>query len=79
VPAPTANPELAKDPAAALNGAQVASLQGIVQSVAEKALPRESGIAMMLAAFPVTAAQAEAIMGTVGKTFFAPTETPSAE
>ena len=73
-PAPTANPELAKDPAAALNGAQVASLQGIVQSVATRTLPRESGIAMMLAAFPITSTQAEAIMGTVGRTFFAPVE-----
>lgn len=65
------SPALVKDPTSALNGAQVASLQGIVQSVATRELPRESGIAMMLAAFPITSTQAEAIMGTVGRTFFA--------
>lgn len=75
----SASPDLAKDPAAALNGAQVASLQGIVASVAERTLPRESGIAMMLAAFPITEVQAENIMGEVGRSFFAPTEpTPGA-
>jgi uncharacterized protein len=64
------DPELAKNPSAALNGAQVASLQEIVQSVARRDLPRDSGLAMMLAAFPIDEQQAEAIMGDVGRTFF---------
>ena len=62
--------ENAKDPDAALNGAQVSSLREIVASVARRELPRESGVAMMLAAFPITREQAEGIMGPVGRTFF---------
>lgn len=76
--APVTDPELAKDPAAALNGAQVASLQEIVQSVARRELPRDSGIAMILAAFPLELEQAERIMGPVGVSFFATPDAPSA-
>jgi phage-related protein (TIGR01555 family) len=53
----------------ALNGAQVTSLVEIVTSVALGQLPRESGIGLMLAAFPITEQQAERIMGQVGRGF----------
>src|SRR6185369_7489649 len=42
----------AKDPQAALNGAQVESLVSVITQVAAKALPRETGIGIMTAAFP---------------------------
>jgi len=60
----------AKDPGAALNGAQVASLQEIVSAVASRAIPRETGIQLITAAFPIDLAQAEKIMGEVGRSFF---------
>ncbi len=52
-----------------LNGAQVASMIEIVSKVGQGLLPRESGIEMLLASFPVSRAQAEQIMGSVGKGF----------
>lgn len=60
---------VAKDPAASLNGAQVASMKEIVQDVANGLLPRETGIQMIVASFPVSEQQAEKIMGTVGAGF----------
>jgi phage-related protein (TIGR01555 family) len=62
-------PEAAKDPSTALNGAQVTSLVGIVTAVATGQIPRETGIGIILAAFPLERAQVEEIMGTVGKGF----------
>lgn len=71
-PAPEAAPvEEAKDPTTALNGAQVAALSAIITSVATRQYPRETGVQLILAAFPVDAAQAERILGEVGRTFFA--------
>lgn len=61
----------AKDPTTALNGAQVSSLLGIVQQVAARSIPRETGIALIVAAFPIDDAAAEKLMGPVGSTFFA--------
>lgn len=52
-----------------LNGAQVASMIEIVSQVGQGMLPRESGIEMLLASFPVSRAQAEQIMGSVGQGF----------
>lgn len=52
-----------------LNGAQVTSMVQIVSQVAAGLLPRESGVQMLLAAFPLTEAQAEKIMGDVGRGF----------
>jgi hypothetical protein len=50
--------------ATALNGAQIASMVQIVQSVADGALPAESAIQMMLVAFPsLDEAEARAIIG----------------
>lgn len=59
-----------KDPMAALNGAQVASLLDILKSVATEELPRESAVETILASFPVTRPQAEKILGKIGKSFF---------
>lgn len=56
--------------ATALNGAQVASAVAIVQAVAEKRLPRDSGIAMLRVCFQMSAKDAEAVMGSVGRSFF---------
>lgn len=70
-----AEPELepgaeVKDPQAALNGAQVLALKDIVLSVASGELPRDTGIALIVAAFPLSEEQASDIMGSVGTTAF---------
>jgi phage-related protein (TIGR01555 family) len=67
-PAPTV-PGEAKVADTALNGAQVTSAQGIVVSVAEGKLPRDSGIAMLVHFFQLERPAAEEIMGTVGGSF----------
>lgn len=61
----------AAEPAAAsaLNGAQVAALVNIISQVAQRQIPRESGIGIVLASFPLTESQAEAIMGEAGRSF----------
>jgi hypothetical protein len=56
----------------ALNGAQVTSAQEIVQAVADRMLPRESGISMLSAFFNLPEDVADRIMGSVGRTFFSP-------
>lgn len=60
-----------KNPDAALNGAQVASLVSIVKEVAARAIPRETGLALITAAFPLDLNEAESLLGPVGRTFFA--------
>jgi hypothetical protein len=55
----------------ALNGAQVTSALEIVQSVAARELPRETGIAMLVSFFNLSEPEAAKIMGEVGATFFA--------
>ncbi len=83
VEAPTTDPAMpdpqAKDPSAALNGAQVSSLLEIVNQVGSRQIPRETGIGLIVAAFPLSSDQAEALMGEVGATFFAalPGEMPA--
>lgn len=52
-----------KDQSAALNGAQVAAAQSIAQAVTAGALSRSQGIALLLISFPITRAQAEAVVG----------------
>jgi len=69
----------AVDPTTALNGAQVTSLREIVLDVAKRAIPRETGVAMIVAAFPLDEQQADAVMGPVGRTFFAEPEEPKPE
>ena len=60
----------------ALNGAQVQAAQGIVESVAIGDLPRDTGVAMLSAFFNLPPAQAETIMGTVGRGFSPTQATP---
>lgn len=62
------------DPTTALNGAQVASLLEIVRAVAAEEIPRETGIEMIVASFPVDRATAERLMGPTGQSFFAKEE-----
>jgi hypothetical protein len=80
---PTADPKLAEvavDPSTALNGAQVSSMVEVISKVANGELPRGTGVAILTAAFPLTPAQAEKIMGTVGRGFVpAKPETPDGE
>lgn len=65
---PAASPESASD--TALNGAQVKSAQELVTSVAEKKLPRSSGVAMLVRFFNLSPEAAEEVMGDVGRSFF---------
>jgi hypothetical protein len=62
----------------ALNGAQVQAAAAIVQQVALRQLPRDSGVAQLVEFFNIGQDKAERIMGAVGKTFFieAPAPTP---
>lgn len=59
----------AVDPRTALNGAQVASMVEIIRLVATGELPRETGVELLTAAFPLSREQADKIMGPVGRTF----------
>ena len=58
-----------KDPTAALNGAQVTAMVGIVTAVATGQLPRDSGIQLIANSFPISLEQAERIMGAAGQGF----------
>lgn len=62
---------------AALNGAQVTALQGMVESVAQGQIPRDSAVAMIAAAFPLTREQAEEIVGDAGAGFTPAQQEPS--
>lgn len=57
------------DPKTALNGAQIKELKLIIQDVAGGLLPRESGVQLIVKAFPLSEQEAEEIMGEVGKGF----------
>tara|TARA_R100001244_G_scaffold20631_1_gene21320 strand:+ start:1086 stop:2741 length:1656 start_codon:yes stop_codon:yes gene_type:complete len=59
----------------ALNGAQVTAAQGIVEAVAAGALPRDTGLNMLIEFFSIPPASANRIMGTVGLGFVRPTPT----
>jgi hypothetical protein len=63
----------------ALNGAQVASLIQIVQTVADGLIPRDAGVAIIKRAFLVDDAGAEELMGSVGKGFVPSNQQPTAE
>lgn len=60
---------LAAPPSASLNGAQIDALKSIITDVAAGLIPRGSGISLIVAAFPISVAQAESIMGEVGRGF----------
>lgn len=70
--APVAAAAAAGVPAAdtALNGAQVQAAATIVQQVAMRQLPRDSGVAQLVEFFNLPQDKAERIMGAVGKSFF---------
>lgn len=53
-----------------LNGAQMDAAKGIVQDVAMRKMPRDSGVAMLRAFVNLSPAMAEEVMGDVGRTFF---------
>ena len=72
-------PAEAVDPSTALNGTQVTALLEIITAIAEKKLPRETGVATIAASFPLSPEEADAIVGEVGKSFFIdPPEPPPA-
>jgi hypothetical protein len=81
---PPATAEAPKAQDTALNGAQVTSLLDVIDRVARKQLPRESAVAILVRAFSVASEDAEAMLGTVGQSFFidepapqiAPSSTP---
>lgn len=50
-------------PATSLNGAQITSMVEVVQSVANRTLPYESGVAMLMLAFQLTREDAESVIG----------------
>lgn len=76
-PAEAETAENAVPPDSALNGAQSISLLEILDRVATKRIPRPSGVEALVAAFPVDHETAEAIMGDIGKTFFAEPPAPA--
>lgn len=55
------------DPELALNGAQVQAALAIVTAVATGELPRDAGLGQLQVLFNLTPAQAEKVMGSVGK------------
>lgn len=69
-------PEEAVDPTTALNGAQVTALIDVISRVATGDLPRDTGVAIIAAAFPLDNAAADVVMGTVGRTFFVEKQAP---
>ncbi len=60
---------IAVNPQTALNGAQIESLINVINQVALGAIPRETGLNIIVTAFPVSPDGAEAIMGEVGRGF----------
>jgi phage-related protein (TIGR01555 family) len=62
--------------ATAFNGAQVSSGLAVVQAVATRQLPRESGIQFLVTFFRMTESDAESIMGATGRTFFVDAQAP---
>lgn len=59
----------AVDPTTALNGAQVTALLEILEAIAQERIPRDSGVSVIASAFPLTAEEAERLVGSIGKGF----------
>lgn len=84
IPAGSADPMAASAPPAAavpaqnsaLNGAQVTAALDIVGRVAAGELPRDTGVAMLIAFFNLSPDTADGIMGSVGNGFKAPKPEP---
>lgn len=62
----------------AFTGIQVKEAREIVAAVSRREFPREVGIGMLMEFFSLEEAQAERIMGPVGRSFFAETPPPPA-
>lgn len=79
---PEMNPDLASpnsvNPKSALQGAQITAMLEIVRAVAEGEIPRTSGVQMIAQTFPVSADDAEKIVGDAGKGFAPRTQPPAA-
>lgn len=58
------------------NGAQISSMVSIVKEVAQGMIPRESGLAMLQAAFPVDEEGAKGILSNAGSGFVPATSDP---
>lgn len=52
------------------NGAQIQQATAILKDVAARAIPRESGVAMLVHFYGLTPTVAEAVIGEAGRTFF---------
>ena len=63
------NEQIPVNPMTALTGHQVRSMMEIIDNVAQEKIPRDTGIQILLNAFPVNLENAELIMGEVGKSF----------
>jgi phage gp29-like protein len=63
------NTNVSVDPSSGLNGAQVVAFKDVVLAVARGELPRDSGVQILLACFPITEEQAEEAMGECGRGF----------
>lgn len=61
--------EEAKDPTAALNGAQIQQMRETIVAVVKGEIPRQTGVEILASAFPFSREQAEQIMGDVGRSF----------
>jgi uncharacterized protein len=68
----------AVDPTTALNGAQVKSLMEIVAAIATEEMPRDTGVRLIAQSFPMSEADADRMLGSVGKTFFVDKPEPPA-
>jgi len=65
-------------PEISLNGAQISSLLDIIAAVAERRLPRESAVEIIMAAFQLDRIKAERMLGQVGLSFYVAPDTSQA-
>jgi hypothetical protein len=66
----TALAEPGTTPGAQLQPAQLETVTSVVDKVAAREMPRETGVALLVATLAIDAAAADAILGPVGRTFF---------
>lgn len=69
--APAGTEQAVTAPTISLNGAQVTSLLEIVNQIAAREIPRDTGVELIMAAFALSREDADRIVGEVGRTFFA--------
>lgn len=78
VPSKQTDQQLQVTPDLVLNGAQVTAATAIVSQVATRQISRDAGIGQLVVLFNLQPEQAEKVMGSVGKSFFADAPTPPA-